>query len=74
MYDYEMVQDVARQRRESYERQAEVYRMLREARESGGNEGRVSLARRALYGLGQGLVRLGNSLQRPYCDTLEIGA
>jgi len=74
MFEMEVLQVVVRERREAYERQAEINRMLKEDGEKNGKEGRVSFARRGLYAIGRVLVRAGSSLQRPYCETLEMSA
>jgi len=74
MFEMEVLQVVARERRETYERQAEINRMLKEDGEKNGKEVRVSFASHVLYAIGRLLVRAGSSLQRPYCETLEMSA
>jgi len=74
MFQLEVGQVMARDRREAYERQAEVHRLLREAKGMNGEEMRVPFTSRVLYTMGRLMVRVGDSLQRPYCETVEMTA
>jgi hypothetical protein len=69
MYQYEVAQIMAENRRKGFEREAEIHRWLREA-EANASEAnasprrRAGLASRVLYRVGRLLVRLGRRLQQ----------
>jgi len=80
MFDYDVAQVIAEERRKAYEREAEIHRWLREAEARsprGAQRGglrrsrqarRAALSSRVLYGVGRLLVRVGSRLQRSYSN------
>jgi hypothetical protein len=74
MFQLEVSRMIARERRESFEREAEMNRLLREAERQNEKPVRVPFASRALYAVGRWMVSAGSSLQQSYCETIGLGA
>jgi hypothetical protein len=88
MFNYDVAQVMAEDRRKAYEREAEIHRWLREAearsprsmrrstRYGGARRSRqarrAALSTRVLYGVGRLLVRVGSRLQRSYSDRVGM--
>jgi hypothetical protein len=73
MYDYQVAQAMAEERRKTYEREAEIHRWLREAGAFSHGKRRAALSSRVLYGVGRLMVWTGRRLQRPYWQRVKMG-